>query len=339
VSDTPLLEARELSKEFLVKPPGSSFARRRPFRAVDDVSVTLNAGRVTAVVGESGSGKSVLARMLARTVTPSGGELFVDGERVDPHQRRDLAYTAAVQLVLQDPFASINPVHPIRHVLERPLKIHGAPASEVEARSKDLLERVALTPADTFLDRYPHELSGGQLQRVSIARALSVEPKVLLADEPISMLDVSVRLGVLNLLRDLCDREQLAILYITHDIASARYIADEVLVMYAGHVMEVAKGTEVVDRPRHPYTQLLVSSVPDPGHQDRIRLQAPSATAFPEMGCRFAPRCPLADDRCRRDVPSLDEVDTSHHVRCWRVEEASVLLSPRSSQKGGGENT
>ncbi len=339
MSDTPLLEARGLSKEFLVKPQGSAFARRRPFRAVDDVNVTLRAGRVTAVVGESGSGKSVLARMLARTVAPSSGELQVDGERVDPRERRDLAYTAAVQLVLQDPFASINPVHPIRHVLERPLLIHGTPASEVEARSKELLERVALTPAETYLERYPHELSGGQLQRVSIARALSVRPKVLLADEPISMLDVSVRLGVLNLLRDLCDRENLAVLYITHDIASARYIADEILVMYAGQVMEFAEGTAVVDGPRHPYTQLLVSSVPDPAHADRVRLTAPSATAFPDAGCRFAPRCPLVSDQCRRDTPSLVEVDSAHHVRCWRVEEASVLLSSDDSQKGGGENT
>jgi peptide/nickel transport system ATP-binding protein len=339
VSDAPLLEARGLTKEFLVKPQGSTFARRRPFRAVEDVSVQLREGRVTAVVGESGSGKSVLARMLARTVSPSAGELLVGGEVIDPHQRRDLTYTATVQLVLQDPFASINPVHPIRHVLERPLLIHGTAPSEVPALSKELLERVALTPGESFLDRYPHELSGGQLQRVSIARALSVRPKVLLADEPISMLDVSVRLGVLNLLRDLCDREHLAILYITHDIASARYIADEVLVMYAGQVVEVAEGTDVVDHPRHPYTQLLVSSVPDPGHQDRVRVQAPSATAFPEEGCRFAPRCPLADDHCRRQVPELVEMGTRHRVRCWRVEEASVLFSSRNSQKGGGEIT
>ncbi|MBU6495182.1 MAG: ABC transporter ATP-binding protein [Acidobacteria bacterium] len=339
MSTAPLLEARGLSKIFSVKPQGRAFARRRPFRAVDDVSVSLGAGRVTAVVGESGSGKSVLARMLARTVEPSEGELFVEGAKIDPRERRDLAYTAAVQLVLQDPFASINPVHPIRHVLERPLKIHGNEPSLVPGLAKELLERVALTPGESYLDRFPHELSGGQLQRVSIARALSVRPKVLLADEPISMLDVSVRLGVLNLLRDLCDNEQLAVLYITHDIASARYIADDVLVMYAGQVVESANGTTVVDRPRHPYTQLLVSSVPDPGQGDRPRMQAPSATAFPEVGCRFAPRCPLANEQCRAEVPTLVEVEPSHHVRCWRVEEASVLLTSRDSQKGGGETT
>ncbi len=202
------------------------------------MSLDLVGGEVVAVVGESGSGKSVLARMLARIVTPTSGDLVLGGTPIPIKSKRTLEYTSQVQLVLQDPFASMNPVHRMRHNLLRPLLIHGAPKGQAEAMAEAALDRVSLSPATQFLDRYPHELSGGQLQRISIARALCVEPKVLLADEPISMLDVSVRLGVLNLLRGLCDNDQLAILYITHDIASARYLADEIVVMYAGQVVE-----------------------------------------------------------------------------------------------------
>jgi peptide/nickel transport system ATP-binding protein len=335
------LEARHLSRHFVVR-SGQGFIRpKRIVRAVDDVSLKLHSRRVTAVVGESGSGKSVLARMLARIVTPTSGELVLDGVTIPVKSARTLAYTSEVQLVLQDPFASINPVHRVRHSLERPLAIHGTPKADIHAGATAALARVSLEPPERYLDRYPHELSGGQLQRVSIARALCVNPKVLLADEPISMLDVSVRLGVLNLLRGLCDDEHLAVLYITHDIASARYIADETIVMYAGQVVEHSQGTALIDAPTHPYTQLLIASVPDPS--DPLR-RAPEIEdrngqgLFPAEGCRFAPRCPHAMDVCRTSAPPMFDVGDGHQSRCW-LHESAVQVSITGREQGGPIST
>ena len=319
VAGTVQLQARHLTRHFTTRTPGRLFNATRVVRAVDDVSLDLVAGEVVAVVGESGSGKTVLARMLARIVRPTSGDVILQGERIARKAKRTLDYSSQVQLVLQDPFASMNPVHRMRHNLERPLLIHGAAKSSVEGLAQAVLTRVSLDPPSRFLDRYPHELSGGQLQRVSIARALCVEPKVLLADEPISMLDVSVRLGVLNLLRGLCDHDELAILYITHDIASARYIADEVIVMYAGQVVEQSRGTVLVDEPTHPYTQLLIASVPDPS--DPTSVQPPfseqAQRVIAEKGCRFAPRCASVMDRCQVDEPPQFVVGDNHTSRCW----------------------
>jgi len=340
VSDV-LLEARHLSRHFIVRTGNGLIRPKKVVRAVDDVSLSLHARRVTAVVGESGSGKSVLARMLARIVTPTSGELALEGVTIAAHASRTLAYTSAVQLVLQDPFASINPVHRIRHSLERPLAIHGTPHSDIAARASAALSRVSLEPPERYLDRYPHELSGGQLQRVSIARALCVNPKVLLADEPISMLDVSVRLGVLNLLRGLCDDEQLAVLYITHDIASARYIADETIVMYAGQVVEHSEGTTLIDAPSHPYTQLLIASVPDPSDPLRQAPEIEDRTGqglFPAEGCRFAPRCPHAMEVCRTSAPPLFEVASGHESRCWLHQDA-VKVAINGRGQGGTTST
>ena len=331
------LEARHLSRHFVVRTGHGLVRPKIVVRAVDDVSLSLHARRVTAVVGESGSGKSVLARMLARILTPTTGELVLEGVTIPADTPRSLSYTSEVQLVLQDPFASINPVHRVRHSLERPLAIHGTPKADLEARASAALSRVSLEPPERYLDRYPHELSGGQLQRVSIARALCVNPKVLLADEPISMLDVSVRLGVLNLLRGLCDDEQLAVLYITHDIASARYIADETIVMYAGQVVERSEGTALIDAPAHPYTQLLIASVPDPS--DPLR-KAPEIEdragqgQFPTEGCRFAPRCPYAMDVCRTSAPPLFQVSDGHESRCWLHEDAAKVAITGRGQGG-----
>jgi peptide/nickel transport system ATP-binding protein len=319
VEATSELQARHLTRHFSVRTPGRVLNARRVIRAVDDVSLDLRGGEVVAVVGESGSGKSVLARMLARIVRPTSGELALQGNTIPLKAKRTLDYASQVQLVLQDPFASMNPVHQIRHNLVRPLLIHGADKAHVQAQAAHALERVSLSPPEKFLDRYPHELSGGQLQRVSIARALCVRPKVLLADEPISMLDVSVRLGVLNLLRALCDGDRLAVMYITHDIASARYIANEIIVMYAGQVVEHSRGTDLVDAPTHPYTQLLIASVPDPSDPTSIAPEtgARTQTLIAESGCRFSPRCPHVMDICRDTEPPQFLVGESHTSRCW----------------------
>jgi peptide/nickel transport system ATP-binding protein len=239
------LEVRDLSK---------SFAK---LRAVDDVSFTLRPGTITALVGESGSGKSTVARIILRLYEPSSGEILFDED--------GKSYRSQVQMIFQDPFGSLNPVRTIEHHLARPLKIHSiVPRGEVTARVYELLERVGLIPPSHVAQKYPHELSGGQRQRVAIARALAVEPRVILADEPISMLDVSIRLGILNLILRLKRELGIAFLYITHDIASARYVADDVLVMYHGRIVEHGPTDAVLLDPQHAYTQLLLAAVPNP---------------------------------------------------------------------------
>jgi len=331
-----LLEARGLTRHFMVRGDAGLFSRKRRVVAVEDVDVSLRAGYVLAVVGESGSGKSVLSRMLSRIVAPTSGELLLNGEKVDLKAQRDLAYAREVQLVLQDPFASINPVHRIMHAIERPLLIHGTPKEQVVEKAHEVLESVSLSPPQQYLDRYPHELSGGQLQRINIARGLAVNPKILLADEPISMLDVSVRLGVLNLLRKLCDDRNLAMLYITHDIASARYIADETVVMYAGQIVERARDMSIIDAPVHPYTQLLVSSVPDPENLESSHesmSKDPGGAGFNYAGCRFSPRCPQAMDICHGNQPPVVEIAEGHSSRCWLqasdAQRAAVSISKK----------
>ena len=327
MSVSPILEARSLTRYFTVRTGDGGRRAKRLVRAVEDVSLALRPSAVTAVVGESGSGKSVLARMLARIVTPTSGELLLRGAPVALGTKRGLDYAREVQLVLQDPFASMNPVHLVRHNLERALLIHGAKREDLAARLAAAMERVALTPPEGFLDRFPHELSGGQLQRVSIARALCVEPKVLLADEPVSMLDVSVRLGVLNLVRSLTDDEAMATLYITHDIASARYVADETIVMYAGQVVERSTGVTLIDEPTHPYTQLLIASVPDPSDPTSaapVSADEAGGHAVADVGCRFAPRCPFAMDVCRTEEPPAFAVGPGHESKCWLHRDSAV---------------
>ena len=334
---TPVLEARSLTKLFHIR---HGFRGRATVRAVEDVSIRLDRSSVTAVVGESGSGKSTLARMLARIITPTSGELLLDGDQVPLSQRHRQEYAARVQLVLQDPFASLNPVHSVRYHLSRPLKIHKMTDGDVGEAIGGLLRRVSLDPPSQFIDKYPHELSGGQRQRVAIARALAVEPDVLLADEPVSMLDVSIRLGVLNLLADLRDSSRLAILYVTHDIASARYLADTIVVMYAGELIESAPSAELTDAPAHPYTQLLLSAAPDPARTEAPSLAArgaPPSLVAPPSGCRFHPRCPHAMAVCAEQRPPGVTVAAGHTAACWlHVGDLSPAQSrPLSSAANG----
>jgi peptide/nickel transport system ATP-binding protein len=363
----PLLEARSLTKHFLVhhaqRRGRARLARRVAgappvVHAVEDVSLALPQAGITAVVGESGSGKSTLARLLARLITPTSGHLLLDGREVPASNRGRREYARAVQLVLQDPFSSLNPVHDVRYHLARPLQIHGLGDSgrDLDSAITGLLERVALTPAAQFVRKYPHELSGGQRQRVAIARALAVRPRVLLADEPVSMLDVSIRLGVLNLLGDLRERDRLGILYITHDIASARYLADVIMVMYAGQVIESGPAAVVTDEPAHPYTQLLLSAAPDPDRAEPPSLQgrgSPPSLVAPPSGCRFHPRCPYAMAVCAERTPPPAQVAAGHSSACWlhasgltQAERrplssgpASPADPPSSSGAEGGEET
>ncbi len=336
----PVLEARGLTKHFPVRHARLG-ATGAVVHAVDNVTLALPGSGITAVVGESGSGKSTLARMLARLLQPTSGAILLDGAGLRGQTRR--AYARQVQLVLQDPFSSLNPVHSVRYHLARPLKVHGlAGEADLDTAVSELLARVALTPADQFARKFPHELSGGQRQRVAIARALATRPRVLLADEPVSMLDVSIRLGLLNLLADLRQRDGLTILYVTHDIASARYLADTITVMYAGQVIESGPAPIVTDSPSHPYTQLLLSAAPDPDRTQppsMLGRGAPPNLIHPPGGCRFHPRCPLAMRVCAEQVPPVADLGNGQTCACWlhvpdRTEEQSRPLSADQAGKG-----
>jgi peptide/nickel transport system ATP-binding protein len=320
MSATAPLELRNLSKRF----PIGGGVRRAQVHAVDDVSFELRPGRITALVGESGSGKSTVARLIARLYEPSSGAVLFEGNDVSGVRRRNqvLRYRSQVQMIFQDPFDSLNPAKTVRHHIERPLRIHQiVPRAQTEERVHDLLRTVGLVPPEDIAAKYPHELSGGQRQRVAIARALAVEPKVVIADEPISMLDVSIRIGILNLMLRLKEEQELAFLYVTHDLASARYVADDILVMYAGQIVEHGPIEEVLSAPLHPYTRLLLAAVPDPAkdlHAQRIeaRRGRASAAVDPAEGCRFMTRCPLAIEICSRVTPPLVEERPQHSARC-----------------------
>ncbi|HEX6527952.1 MAG TPA: ABC transporter ATP-binding protein [Streptosporangiaceae bacterium] len=343
-STPPVLEARAVTKHFPVHRRGRQLGRGAVVHAVDDVSLALTEASITAVVGESGSGKSTLARTLARLIAPTSGEVLLNGR---PVRGSRLGYARTVQMVLQDPFSSLNPVHTIGYHLARPLKIHqgnihqaGGVRNGIDTEIANLLDRVALSPAAQFASKYPHELSGGQRQRVAIARALAVEPKVLLADEPVSMLDVSIRLGILNLLGDLRERERLAILYVTHDIASARYLADEIAVMYAGQIVETGPAADVTDAPTHPYTQLLLAAAPDPDRATPPSLQgrgSPPSLVAPPSGCRFHPRCPFAMPVCEQQIPPAFEVRPGHRSACWLHSEHQTPSDAQAGRKAPPE--
>ena len=314
---TPLLQVRGLSKRF---PVGGWFSRAQ-VHALDDASFDLRRGQVVALVGESGSGKSTTARLIARLIPPSAGEIILEGQDVLKTEPRaaSLAYRGEVQMIFQDPFASLNPVHTVGYHLERPLRVHHKARGGASTRAQvtELLGSVGLEAK--YADKFPHELSGGQRQRVAFARALAVDPAVMLADEPISMLDVSIRMGILNLMDRLKRERGIAYLYITHDIASARYLADETIVMYAGRMVEGAAGDALMQSPAHPYTQLLLSAVPDPRkpRQRRIRAKADLPSLIdPPPGCPFVNRCPQAMDVCRQVMPGVEFVAPGHWVRC-----------------------
>lgn len=331
-----VLEVRDLTKYF----PLGSWLRPRYLRALEGVSFAIARGEVVALVGESGSGKSTAARLIARLIEPTRGEILLHGRDVLKAEPKgaSLSYRKAVQMIFQDPFASLNPVRTVFEHLELPLRIHGiARGREAQQRVYELLATVGLNPPHDIAGRYPHELSGGMRQRVAIARALAVEPEIILADEPTSMLDVSIRMGVLNLLDDLKRERGIGYLYITHDLASARYFADRTIVLYAGHVVEGADSVRLMDSPAHPYTQLLISAVPDPAVPRRqgaaqsaeVRQAAPvqeepvslfqgerAAPAAAPTGCPFAARCPRVMDVCRSVMPGRTYLESSHWVRC-----------------------
>ena len=334
----PVLAARVLAPPVLALPVlamtgvnmdftfGCSFLNRSVLRAVSDVSLALHAGRALALVGESGSGKSTIARLLARLYKPSAGAITKSGSDITQLAPAEIAaYRRDVQMIFQDPFSSLNPTHTVGYHLERAIRLHRPALTKPEVRDHidALLAQVGPLPARSFAERRPHQISGGHRQRVSIARALSVEPSVILADEPTSMQDVSVRLGILNLLADEKQQRKLAALYITHDIATARYFAEETAVLYAGCLVEQVPSTAITGAPQHPYTRLLIASVPNPAHKITgnaprraadVPLRGPAST-----GCPFVSRCPRATAICRAEMPGPTWISASHFVRCHNL--------------------
>ena len=320
----PILEAIHLRKHFPLRGV-KLFGPKQVVHAVEDTSLALYPGRALALVGESGSGKTTVARLLARLYEPTSGTILFRGQQLKgPGSLK--AYRKHVQLVFQDPFSSLNAVHNVRYHLSRPLRIHGHVRIKLDETRQilSLLNRVSLSPAEQFISKYPHQLSGGQRQRVAIARSLAARPEVLLADEPVSMLDVSIRLDILNLLLRLKNEEQLALLFITHDIASARYFAEDTLVMYAGQSVEGGPSEDVIQRPMHPYTRLLISAAPDPDSlgTEGGRPTLPARGEIPSLinppsGCRFHPRCPHAMEVCRQRFPGRTDLGGGHWTNCF----------------------
>ena len=319
---TELLRTEHLTRHFKI---GGTMSRRT-LHAVDDVSFGIAGREIVALAGESGSGKSTIARVLARIYEPTAGQVFFEGKPLSAMRSRAdrLRYSGLVPMVFQDPFGSINPVFRVQHGVLRCLKLHrpSLPAAQRLEEAARVFEVVGLNP--DMLQRFPYELSGGQRQRVGFAQALAMRPRLILADEPVSMLDVSIRIGLLNLMAKLRDDEGVSILYITHDIASARYVADRLVVMYAGQIAETGPIEEVLAHPRHPYTQLLLSAVPDPRAPLSVEAETdrgePPKVIDPVPGCRFRWRCPLAIDTCERVTPVLAELLPGHDVACHVAE-------------------
>ncbi|KAB2823422.1 ABC transporter ATP-binding protein [Aliivibrio finisterrensis] len=322
-----LIEGKNLVKDF----PVSSNALKNPMmRAINDVSFKMYKSRGLSVVGESGSGKSTTAKMIAKMYAPTDGVIEYKGRDIqDIVKKNDLMkYREGVQMVWQDPFGSLNPTHNIFHHIARPLLIHKKVTSgnqkELEDRVYDLLEQVGLIPPKETAAKFPHQLSGGQRQRVNLARNIAVGAEVVLADEPTSMLDVSIRAGVLNLMEEMKFEKEMSLLYITHDIATARYIAEDLAVMYVGHMVEWGDTDEIIHDPQHPYTQLLVSAVPDPsksihtklkGNKGEIPLWTPESA-----GCPFAGRCTHVTEKCKERMPGVTKLSDNHFVRCYLYE-------------------
>ncbi|MEM3711965.1 MAG: ABC transporter ATP-binding protein [Thermoproteota archaeon] len=320
-----LLNIEGLKKYFPVR---KGFFSRVYIKAVDGVDLRLGKGEAISVVGESGCGKTTLGKTILRLYEPTDGKIFFDGKDITHLKSNELRwYRRETGLVEQDPFGALPPFMTVRRILEEPLVIQGIKdKSEREKRIHNALEQVRLTPVEDFIRKYPHMLSGGQQQRLVIARAIILEPKLIIADEPVSMLDVSVRIEILKLLQDLQRKYELSIIYITHDISTTRYFSEKIYIMYAAHVIECADTKEILRNPLHPYTKALLNVIPDPDPSNRFSIKEvpsgePPDLINPPPGCRFSPRCPnFMKGICDIKEPAFLEVNKNHYVKCWLYE-------------------
>ena len=323
----PILQLNDVRTHF---PVHSGFLTKRhvgTVKAVDGVTLSVQRGEVLGLVGESGCGKSTLARTIMQLVPATGGTVILNGKNLSTSSAAELvAMRRNMQMVFQDPYASLNPRLTVFATLAEPLLVHGVcPPSEVGARVAALMQTVGLAPR--FMQKYPHEFSGGQRQRIAIARALALEPQVIIADEPVSALDVSIQAQILNLLSQLCRKMHLSLIFIAHDLAVVKHISDRVAVMYLGKIVELGPAADVIERPRHPYTRALVSAIPTPNpdverSRQRIVLAGdPPSPLNPPAGCAFHPRCPYAQEKCQLAVPPLVADGPAREVACVRLGE------------------
>jgi peptide/nickel transport system ATP-binding protein len=328
-----ILEVRHLRKEFPVRRRLAEMARGEHVvvKAVDDVSFQIRRGEILGLVGESGCGKTTTGKMIMKLIIPTAGSMVIDGKEVVAESRaEDIAYRRKVQMVYQDPYASLNPRFKVRDVLEEPLLIHhiGHSRAERAVRIREVMNKVKMTPVEDFMERYPHMLSGGQRQRIATARTLILSPSIIVADEPVSMIDLSTRAEILAMMKTVQQEMELSLLYITHDISTARYFTNRIAVMYLGRIVEIGPSDDVIDFPAHPYTRALIDAVCEPvsGKVNRlkdlpIKGEIPSAADIPP-GCRFHPRCTFAEPACwEQTEPELQQVGAGHFAACRRWKE------------------
>ncbi len=319
-TNIPLLEVHDLKKYF---PAQKKFLEKQapPVRAVDGISFALKAGETLGLVGESGCGKSTAARTLLRLIEPTSGQVNFFGTNLFALKETEMRnLRREMQIIFQDPYSSVNPARRIGNILQEPFEIHGFQDKKENAeKATQLLEHVGLTPG--HFNRYPHELSGGQLQRVGIARAIALNPKLVVADEPVSALDVSIQAQIINLLLDLKERLDISYLFISHDMGVVEYFCDRVAVMYLGKIVELADSEQIYNSPQHPYTTALLNAIPNL-ESGRIKQKAsikgdiPDPTS-PLKGCAFHNRCPIKEKQCEEEIPALKEIVPGHHVACF----------------------
>ncbi len=326
-----ILRVENLHKHYAVRQSLMSslgFAPKGVIRALDGVSFTVGRGEILGVVGESGSGKTTIAMAVMDLIRSTSGEIILKDRPLADYARKELR--RKVQMIFQDPYEALNPRQTVYQSVAEPLTIHGIakPAAERRTRVFNALDAAGLKPPETYAHRHPDALSGGQRQRVIIAGALVLEPEFIVADEPVSMLDVSIRAEILNLLRSLRDERNVSILYITHDLATAAFFTDRIVVMYLGRIVEIGPTQEVLQNPQHPYTKALLSVIPVANPRRRrerqvLKGEIPNAAHIPQ-GCRFHPRCPVAEDRCRQIDPQLIPVQTNHSAACLLVQPETI---------------
>jgi len=287
-------------------------------KATDNITFTLNQGEILAIAGESGSGKSTLAKLILRAIEPDSGKIFFENEEISNTNLKKIRMQC--QMIYQDPYDSINPRMKIQQIINEPLEIHGYGASERKNLIIDALKQVKLEPTDEIIEKYPHMLSGGQRQRVVLARALVLKPKVIIADEPVSMLDVSIRAEILELMKEIQKKNNISFIYITHDLATAKHFADRIMILYLGKIMEDGPVDHVILKPKHPYTQALIDAISEPNpdnlyNEKKVRINDPINVDV-YNGCRFYSRCPYAEEKCKQE-PILESIDHKRSVSCF----------------------